>query len=156
MTHLAEIWIPEPPCHARNNSTNLTRGRMGQIPVIRCFIVQKFYMVILSVVEACRTTPRVSAQHVLSILPVAELVLLCWPTGVAKCYPAGPSRAALNLDKVLKNAKIWTTVFMVCFIILFRNSRRKDDWVKKSSKSNEKQEIRKFRHTGVQFSHIKT
>ena len=44
MTHFAEIRIPEPPNHSKNNSTNTTRGHMGQIPVIRCF-VQKFYMV---------------------------------------------------------------------------------------------------------------
>jgi len=40
------------------------------------------------------------------ILSVAELVLLCLPTCVAKCYPAGPSRASLNLDKVFEDAKI--------------------------------------------------
>jgi len=44
MTHLAEIRIPEPPNHSKNKSTNLTRGHMGQIRVIRCF-VPKFYMV---------------------------------------------------------------------------------------------------------------
>jgi len=64
--------------------------------------------VFLSVVEACHTAPRLSELPVLSILPVAELVLLvlCWPTRVAKCYPAGPSRASLNLDKVFEDAKI--------------------------------------------------
>jgi len=62
--------------------------------------------VILSVVEARHTAPRLSALPVLSILSVAELVLLCWPTRVAKCYPAGPSRASLNLDKVFEDAKI--------------------------------------------------
>ena len=62
--------------------------------------------VILSVVEACHTAPRLSALPLLSILSVAELVLLCWPTRVAKCYPAGPYRASLNLDKVFEDAKI--------------------------------------------------
>jgi len=44
MTDLAEIWVPEPQNNSKNNSTNFTRGHMGQIPVIRWF-VQKFYMV---------------------------------------------------------------------------------------------------------------
>jgi len=45
MTDLAEIWVPEPQNDSKNNGTNFTRGPMGQIPVIRCF-VQKFYMVV--------------------------------------------------------------------------------------------------------------
>jgi len=110
--------------------------------------------VILSVVEACPTAPRLSALPVLSILLVADLVLLCWPTRVAKCYPAGPSRASLNLDKVFEDAKIWTAVLMICFIIFFRDLQRKDDWVKKSSKSTKKQESLKFTH--MQFTHVKT
>ena len=44
MADLAEIWVPEPQNNAKNNGTNFTRGHMGQIPVIRCF-VQKFYKV---------------------------------------------------------------------------------------------------------------
>jgi len=44
MTHLAEIRVEEPQNNSKNNSTNFTRGHMGQIKVIRCF-VQKFYMV---------------------------------------------------------------------------------------------------------------
>jgi len=44
MTHLAEIRVPETQNNSENKSTNFTRGHMGQIPVIRCF-VQKFYMV---------------------------------------------------------------------------------------------------------------
>jgi len=44
MIHLAEIRVPEPQNNSKNNSTNYTRGHMGQIPVIRCF-VQKFYVV---------------------------------------------------------------------------------------------------------------
>jgi len=83
--------------------------------------------VILSVVEACHTAPRLSVLPVLSILSVVELVLLSWPTRVAKCYPAGPSRASSNLDKVFEDAKILTAVFMICFIMFFRNSHRKDD-----------------------------
>ena len=71
-----------------------------------------------------------------------------------KCYPAGPSRASLNLDKVFGDAKTLVAVFMIFIIIFFRNSPRKDDWVKKSSKSTEKQESRKIRH--MQFSHIET
>jgi len=43
MTHLAEIRVPEPQNNSKNNTTNITRGHMGQIPVIRCF-VQKFYL----------------------------------------------------------------------------------------------------------------
>jgi len=62
--------------------------------------------VILTLVEACQTAPRLPALPVLSILSVAELILLCWPTRVAKCYPAGPSRASLNLAKVFEDAKI--------------------------------------------------
>jgi len=85
--------------------------------------------VILSVVEACHSAPRPSALPVLSILSVAYLVL-CWPTRVAKCYPAGPSRATLNLDKVFEDAKILTAVFVICFIIFFLNSHRKDDELK--------------------------
>ena len=124
MTHLAEIRVPEPQNNPKNNSTNFNRGHMGQIPVIRCF-VQKFYMVAY-VTKAglglepefallCRSFFRwsrlvirrhASALPVLSILSVAELVMLCWPTRVAKCYPAGPSRASLNLDKVFEDAKI--------------------------------------------------
>jgi len=44
MTHLTEIWAPEPQNSSKNNGTNFTRGHMGQIKVIRCF-VQNFYMV---------------------------------------------------------------------------------------------------------------
>ena len=44
-----------------------------------------------------------------------------------KCYPVGPSRASLNLDKVLEDAKILVAVFMISIIIFFRNSHRKDD-----------------------------
>ena len=98
--------------------------------------------VILSVVEACHTARRVSALPVLSILSVAELVLLCWPTRVAKCYPAGPSRASSNLEKVFEDAKIWTAVFMICFIIFFRNSLRKDDWIKnQANRPRNKQDV---------------
>ena len=43
MTDLAEIWVPEPQNNSKNNGTNFTRGHMGQIPVIRCF-VQKFFL----------------------------------------------------------------------------------------------------------------
>ena len=43
MTHLAEIWAPEPQNNSKSNDTNFTRGHMGQIKVIRCF-VQFFYM----------------------------------------------------------------------------------------------------------------
>jgi len=67
--------------------------------------------------------------------------------------PARPE-PLLNLDKVFEDAKILVAVFMICIIIFFQNSHRKDDWVKKSSKSTEKQESRKIRH--MQFSHIKT
>jgi len=38
MTHLAEIWAAEPQNNSKNNYTNFTRGRVGQIPVIRCFV----------------------------------------------------------------------------------------------------------------------
>jgi len=44
MNHLAEIRVPEPQNNSKNNGTNLTRGDMGHIKVIRCF-VQNFYMV---------------------------------------------------------------------------------------------------------------
>ena len=44
MTHLAEIRVPEPQNNSKKNGTNFTRGHMGQIKVIRCF-VQNFYMV---------------------------------------------------------------------------------------------------------------
>ena len=64
--------------------------------------------VILSVVDSCSTAPRLSALPVLHSFggPAAGLVLLCWPTRVANCYPASPSRASLNLDKVFEDAKI--------------------------------------------------
>jgi len=38
MTHLAEIRVPEPQNYSENNGTNFTRGHMGQIKVIRCFV----------------------------------------------------------------------------------------------------------------------
>jgi len=44
---------------------------------------------------------------------------------------------------------------LTCFIIFFRNSHRKDDGVKKSTKSTRKQESRKIRHI-MQFCHVKT
>jgi len=44
MTHLAEIRVPEPQNNSKNNGTKFTRGHMGQIKVIRCF-VQNFYVV---------------------------------------------------------------------------------------------------------------
>ena len=43
MTDLAEIWVPEPENNSKNNGANFTRGHMGQIPVIRCF-VQKIFL----------------------------------------------------------------------------------------------------------------
>jgi len=65
--------------------------------------------VILSVVEACHTAPRVSALPVLlSIISVAELVLLCWPNRVAIVSVTRPARPepSLNLDKVFEDEKI--------------------------------------------------
>jgi len=44
MTHLTEIWVPEPQNNSMNYGANFTRGHMGQIKVIRCF-VQNFNMV---------------------------------------------------------------------------------------------------------------
>jgi len=38
MIHLAEIRVPEAQNNSKNNSTNFTRGHMGQIPVIGCFV----------------------------------------------------------------------------------------------------------------------
>ena len=43
MTHLAEIRVPEPQNNSKNNGTNITRGHMGQIKVIRCFVHKFFY-----------------------------------------------------------------------------------------------------------------
>ena len=43
MADLAER-VPEPQNNSKNNGTNFTWGRTGQIPVIRCF-VQNVYMV---------------------------------------------------------------------------------------------------------------
>ena len=37
-TFLAEIRVAEPQNNVKNNSTNYTRGRMGQMIVIRCFV----------------------------------------------------------------------------------------------------------------------
>ena len=31
--------------------------------------------------------------------------VMCWPTSVAKCYPAGPSQASFNSDKVFQGSK---------------------------------------------------
>ena len=83
MTHLAENRVPEPKNNSKNDGTNFTRGHMGQIKVIRCF-VQNFYMVayvtkggwtrsrarvrivvsvILSVAEACHTAPRLQCVY---------------------------------------------------------------------------------------------
>ena len=56
MADLAEIWVPEPQNNSKNNGTNLSRGHMGQIPVIRCF-VQKFYMVAYAVSYTHLTLP---------------------------------------------------------------------------------------------------
>jgi len=44
MAYLTEICVPEPQNNSKNNDANFTRGHMGQIKVIRCF-VQNFYMV---------------------------------------------------------------------------------------------------------------
>jgi len=44
MTYLSEIRVTEPQNNSKNNSTNFTRGHMGQIPVIRCFVLE-FYIV---------------------------------------------------------------------------------------------------------------
>ena len=38
MTHLAEIRVPELRNNSKNNGTNFTRGHMGQIKVIQCFV----------------------------------------------------------------------------------------------------------------------
>ena len=53
MTHLAEIRVPEPQNYSKNNGTNFTRGHMGQIKVIRCF-VQIFYMVAYVTKAGCK------------------------------------------------------------------------------------------------------
>ena len=118
MTHLAEIRASEPRNNSKNNSTNFTRGRMGQIPVIRCF-VQNFYMAaycIRNLGWASRARVRFVVPVILSVvgayptaLIVSAIVHCCGgrdSTRVAKCYPAVPSRAALNLDKVFEDAKI--------------------------------------------------
>jgi len=135
MTHLAEIRVPEPQNNSKNNSTDFTRGHVSQIPVIRCF-VQKFYMV--AYVTKARLGPepeialllrsffrrsRLILRHYAHPAPAVLFIVTVIGdqlTRVAKCYPAGPSRAVLNLDKVFENAKIWTAVFMICLIIFFR------------------------------------
>ena len=106
MTDSAEIWVPVPQNNSKNNGNNFTRGHMGQIPVIRCF-VQNFYMVayvtkaglgprardrivvpvILSVVDSCSTALRLSALPVLSIL----LVVLRWGWYSCSSRLASPS-----------------------------------------------------------------
>ena len=58
--------------------------------------------------------------------------------------PARPE-ASLNLDEVFEDTKIWTAVLMICLIMFFRYTHRKDDWVKKSSKSTKKRKSWKFR-----------
>ena len=63
MAHLAEIRVPEPQNNSKNNTTNFTRGHMGQISVIRCF-VQKFHMVAYVTKAGLGTEP--------------EFTLLCW------------------------------------------------------------------------------
>jgi len=79
MAHLAEIRVPEPHNNYKNNITNFTRGHLGQIPVIRCFVQKNLHgcirnqgwarsrarvriveSVSLSVVEACHMAPRLS------------------------------------------------------------------------------------------------
>ena len=176
MTDLADIWEPEPQnnSNCKNNGTNFTRGHMGKIPVIRCF-VQNFYMVAYvrlgSVpspsLHCCighsfggrflfySATPICFACTVYSLGgPAAGLVLLCWPTRVAKCYPASPSRASLNWDKVFEDAKIWTAVFEICFIIFLDTHTVRMIKLKNQANRPRKQEVVSL--DIMQVSHIRT
>ena len=66
---------------------------------------------------------RVSAPAVLFIVSVAA-------TQLASPSVTRPAVQDGSLDKVFEDAKIWTAVFMICFIIFFQNTHRKYDWVK--------------------------
>ena len=88
---------------------------------------------------ACPTAQRPSALPALSILSVAELVLLSWPTRVAKCYPSGPSGASFNSDKVFCSSKFYCGSSRGYLTWYFTFISPKGDWVKKSAKSVHKQ-----------------
>ena len=79
-----------------------------------------------------------------SILSVAELVLLCWPTRVAKCYSAGPSRASFNSNKVFQSSNFDCGSLRGYLTWYFTSTSPKGDWVKKSAKSAHKQKSMVF------------
>jgi len=95
--------------------------------------------VIFPVADAFPTAPRLSALPVLSILSVAEWVWLCWPTRVAKCYPAGPSRDSFNPDKVFQSSKFDCGSRRGSLTSYFTSTSPREDWIKKSAKSVYKQ-----------------
>ena len=95
--------------------------------------------VILSVVAACPAAPRPSALPALSIPSVAELVLLCWPTRVAKCYPADLSRASFESDKVFQSSEFDCGSRRGYLTWYFTSASPKGDLVENSSKSVYKQ-----------------
>jgi len=147
------IWLKfgyQTPNHSKNKSTNFTPGHMGQIPVIRCF-VQKFYMFAYvtkarlgsepEFTSLCRSFFRwsrlvIQRQAYLHCLYCLFFRWRSWYccagrlTSQSVTRPARPE-LSLKLDKVFKDTKIWTAVVMICYIIFFRNSHRKDDWIKK-------------------------
>ena len=96
-----------------------------------CIVVS----VILSVVDAFPTAPRLSALPVLSIISVAESVLLGWPTRVAKCYQAVLSRASFKSDKVVQSAKFDCGSRRGYLTWYFTSAFPKADWAKQSAKS---------------------
>jgi len=65
------------------------------------------------------------------VVSVAELVLLCWPTRVAKCYPAGLSRAPFKSDKVFQSLKFDCRSRRGYLTLYFTFTLPKIGWVRK-------------------------
>ena len=83
------------------------------------------------------TTPICTACIVYSFGGGFGIVVLA--TRVAKCYPAGTSRAFFNSDKVFKSSKFDCGSHTGSLTSYFTSTSPKEDLVKKSAKSVHKQ-----------------
>jgi len=88
------------------------------------------------------TTPICTACTVYSF--GGGVVLLCWPTRVTKCYPADPSGAYFNSDKVFWSSKFFCGSRRGYLTWYFTSTSPEGDWVKKSAKSVHKQKSMVF------------
>jgi len=152
MTDLAEIWVTEPQNNSKNNGTNFTRGHIGQISAIRCF-VQNFYMVAYvtkaglgpEFVLLCRSFFRwsilVLQRH--AYLLCLYCLLFRWSRGGVgivvladsrrQVLPGQPVPSLFKLRQGVWRCKNLNGCLWDLFYYIFRYTHRYDDWVKKST-----------------------